>query len=66
MPDTNASTLIPPIDPTITSLAAYLTNIANDQIRRQTRVWRRFVHVRADDLESIRVEPVISCSLYVP
>jgi serum/glucocorticoid-regulated kinase 2 len=34
MSDTDASTLIPPTNPTITSLAAYLTNIANDQIHR--------------------------------
>ena len=59
MSDTDASTLIPPTNPTITSLAAYLTNIANDQIHRQTRVWRRFVRVRTDNLESVRVEHAI-------
>jgi serum/glucocorticoid-regulated kinase 2 len=59
MPDTDAPTLIPPTNPTITSLAAYLTNIANDQIHQQTRVWRRFVRVRTDDLESVRVERAI-------
>jgi len=59
MSDTDTSTLVPPNNPTITSLAAYLTSIANDQIHRQTRVWRRFVRVRTDDLESVRVERAI-------
>ena len=59
MSDADTSTLVPPNNPTITSLAAYLTNIANDQIHRQTRVWRRFVRVRTDDLESVRVERAI-------
>ena len=38
MPDTDTSTFVPPNNPTITSLAAYLTNIANDQIYRQMRI----------------------------
>ena len=53
------TSLVPPNNPTITNLAAYLTSIANDQIHRQTRVWRRFVRVRTDDLESVRVERAI-------
>ena len=59
MSDADTSTLVPPNNPTITNLAAYLTTIANDQIHRQTRVWRRFVRVRTDDLESLRVERAI-------
>ena len=59
MSDADTSILVPPNNPTITSLAAYLTNIANDQIHRQTRIWRRFVRVRTDDLESVRVERAI-------
>jgi serum/glucocorticoid-regulated kinase 2 len=59
MSDTDTSTLVPPSNPTITNLAAYLTSIANDQIHRQTRIWRRFVRVRTDDLESVRVERAI-------
>ena len=59
MSDADTSTFVPPNNPTITSLAAYFTNIANDQIHRQTRIWRRFVRVRTDDLESVRVERAI-------
>ena len=59
MSDADPSTLVPPNNPTVTNLAAYLTSIANDQIHRQTRVWRRFVRVRTDDLESVRVERAI-------
>ena len=59
MSDADTSALVPPNNPTITNLAAYLTNIANDQIHRQTRIWRRFVRVRTDDLESVRVERAI-------
>ena len=59
MSDADTSILVPPNNPTITNLAAYLTSIANDQIHRQTRVWRRFVRVRTDDLESVRVERAI-------
>ena len=46
-------------NPTVTGLAAYLTTISNDQLLRQTRVWKRFVRVRTDDLESVRVERAI-------
>lgn len=54
-----SQTLASPNNVTITKLAAYLTTIANDQIHRQTRVWKRFVRVRTDDLESVRVERAI-------
>jgi serum/glucocorticoid-regulated kinase 2 len=43
----------------ITSLAAYLTTIANEPTFRQARPWKRFVRVRTDDLESVRVERAI-------
>lgn len=39
-----------------TSLAAYLTTLSNHPNVRVSRPWRRFVRVRTDDLESIRVE----------
>lgn len=44
---------------TFTALAAYLTTIANDPTIRQARVWKRFVRVRTDDLQSVRVERAI-------
>jgi serum/glucocorticoid-regulated kinase 2 len=44
---------------TITGLAAYLTTISNTPAVRQARVWKRFVRVRTDDLESVRVERAI-------
>jgi hypothetical protein len=44
---------------TVTSLAGYLTSLANDQVLRHARAWRRFVRVRTDDLESVRVERAI-------
>jgi serum/glucocorticoid-regulated kinase 2 len=43
-------------NPTITSLAAYLTTLSNDQVFRQALPWKRFVRVRTDDLERVRVE----------
>ncbi|KAI0830874.1 kinase-like protein [Trametes gibbosa] len=43
----------------ITGLAAYLTSIANDSNLRQSRAWKRFVRVRTDDLQSVRVERAI-------
>ena len=46
-------------NPTITGLAAYLTTLSNDQVFRQARAWKRFVRVRTDDLESVRVERAI-------
>ncbi|KAK7026074.1 hypothetical protein VNI00_015720 [Paramarasmius palmivorus] len=42
-----------------TALASYLTTVSNMVGLRQTRVWRRFVRVRTDDLESVRVERAI-------
>lgn len=44
---------------TITGLAAYLTSISNEPTLRQARHWKRFVRVRTDDLESVRVERAI-------
>ena len=43
----------------ITSLAAYLTSLANDTTLRQSRAWKRFVRIRTDDLQSVRVERAI-------
>jgi serum/glucocorticoid-regulated kinase 2 len=44
---------------TSTAIAAYLTTISNIVALRQARVWKRFVRVRTDDLESVRVERAI-------
>ncbi|KAI0789507.1 hypothetical protein C8Q75DRAFT_807136 [Abortiporus biennis] len=54
-----APTTPPPTNNIVTSLAAYLTTLANDPTIRQTRVWKRFVRVRTDDLQSVRVERAI-------
>ncbi|EKM61653.1 uncharacterized protein PHACADRAFT_248384 [Phanerochaete carnosa HHB-10118-sp] len=43
----------------VTALGAYLTAVANDPDVRQTRVWKRFVRVRTDDLQSARPERAI-------
>ncbi|KAJ7157214.1 hypothetical protein C8R46DRAFT_1113810 [Mycena filopes] len=40
-------------------IASYLTTISNNSAMRQARVWKRFVRVRTDDLESVRVERAI-------
>ncbi|KAJ7261966.1 kinase-like domain-containing protein [Mycena rebaudengoi] len=45
--------------PSSTTLAAYLTTVSNTPTMRQARVWKRFVRVRTDDLESVRVERAI-------
>lgn len=42
-----------------TALAAYFTTISNTSALRHSRVWKRFVRVRTDDLESVRVERAI-------
>ncbi|KAF5385153.1 hypothetical protein D9615_001083 [Tricholomella constricta] len=59
----NASTLeaTPAVSPSATStgIASYLTTISNAAGIRQARVWKRFVRVRTDDLESVRVERAI-------
>ncbi|PCH34449.1 hypothetical protein WOLCODRAFT_135720 [Wolfiporia cocos MD-104 SS10] len=44
---------------TSVGLAAYLTTLANDSELRQARPWRRFVRVRTDDLQSVRVERAV-------
>jgi serum/glucocorticoid-regulated kinase 2 len=51
-PNTATSTLS-------TSIAAYLTTLSNIPVVRQDRYWKRFVRVRTDDLESVRVERAI-------
>ncbi|OSX66814.1 hypothetical protein POSPLADRAFT_1175504 [Postia placenta MAD-698-R-SB12] len=54
--------LQPPLAPansTVTALAGYLTTLANDAVLHNARVWRRFVRVRTDDLQSVRVERAI-------
>lgn len=48
-----------PTNATMTALAAYLTTISNDASLRQARAWKRFVHVRTDDLQSVRAERAI-------
>lgn len=48
-----------PANTTMSALAAYLTTISNDPSFRQTRAWKRFVHVRTDDLQSVRAERAI-------
>ncbi|KAJ7201395.1 kinase-like protein [Mycena pura] len=49
----------PPATSNSPALAAYLTTISNTPAMRQARVWKRFVRVRTDDLESVRVERAI-------
>ena len=44
---------------TSTGIAAYLTTVANQPSLRHERIWKRFVRVRTDDLESVRVERAI-------
>ncbi|KAF9260848.1 hypothetical protein L218DRAFT_871465 [Marasmius fiardii PR-910] len=50
---------LPPPSAQSTALASYLTAVSNMVGVRQTRVWKRFVRVRTDDLESVRVERAI-------
>ncbi|KAJ8502781.1 hypothetical protein ONZ45_g11449 [Pleurotus djamor] len=56
--DGSAVSMTPP-SAISTAIASYLTTISNTPTLRQTRVWKRFVHVRTDDLESVRVERAI-------
>lgn len=44
---------------TVTGLAFYLTTISNEPSLRHARHWKRFVKIRPDDLESVRVERAI-------
>lgn len=55
----DAAASLPSPSATSTAIAAYLTTISNAPGLRQTRVWKRFVRVRTDDLESVRVERAI-------
>ena len=59
--DATASTNTAPSTPSTlsTSIAAYLTTLSNILVLRQDRYWKRFVRVRTDDLESVRVERAI-------
>ncbi|KAG8895067.1 hypothetical protein FRB99_000773, partial [Tulasnella sp. 403] len=50
---------IPASGSTTTALAAYLTTVSNDPKLRTSRVWKRFVRVRSEDLQSVRVERAI-------
>ncbi|KAJ7762342.1 kinase-like protein [Mycena maculata] len=49
----------PPTSQPVSALAAYLTTVSNAPAMRQARPWKRFVRVRTDDLESVRVERAI-------
>ncbi|KAF7347299.1 hypothetical protein MVEN_01485200 [Mycena venus] len=55
----SASVAAPAPSGNSTAVAAYLTTISNTPAMRQARVWKRFVRVRTDDLESVRVERAI-------
>ena len=50
-----------PLSPSSSSaaIAAYLTTLSNTPALRMDRLWKRFVRVRTDDLESVRVERAI-------
>ncbi|KAF8258402.1 hypothetical protein EI94DRAFT_1815426 [Lactarius quietus] len=45
--------------PTIAGLAAYLIALSNDQVFHQSRLWKRFVRIHTNNLESVRVERAI-------
>jgi len=55
----SATPTSPTTSATSTALASYLTTISNIASLRADRVWKRFVRVRTDDLESVRVERAI-------
>ena len=55
----SATPTSPTTSATSTALASYLTSISNIASIRADRVWKRFVRVRTDDLESVRVERAI-------
>jgi hypothetical protein len=55
----NSPSVVATPSATSTGLAAYLTTVSNTATLRQTRVWKRFVRVRTDDLESVRPEKAI-------
>ncbi|KAK7063688.1 hypothetical protein R3P38DRAFT_2674852 [Favolaschia claudopus] len=57
--DGSVSATAPTPSSNSTAVAAYLTTISNAPQMRQSRVWKRFVRVRTDDLESVRVERAI-------
>jgi len=57
-PSTHHSSTVspPPPSATSTAIASYLTALANHPAVKIDRVWKRFVRVRTDDLESQRVD----------
>ncbi|KAK2461394.1 hypothetical protein APHAL10511_005857 [Amanita phalloides] len=55
----DTSSLLASPSATSTGIAAYLTAVSNQPSLRHERVWKRFVRVRTDDLESVRVERAI-------
>lgn len=40
----------------VAALSVFLTILANEQAVRESKVWRRFLRVRGDDMSSVRVE----------
>lgn len=40
----------------VAALSVFLTVLANEQAVRESKVWRRFLRVRGDDMSSVRVE----------
>lgn len=60
--DPKEKPLVQPDTTMITSIAAYLTTISNEPQLRDARPWKRFVRVRTDDLQSVRVERAIKHS----
>lgn len=50
----------PKIEGDADALPTYLTTIANHPTFKAARAWKRFVHVRTDDLQSQRVERTIN------
>jgi len=56
--NTNASPALNGASPSA-AIAAYLTTVSNTPPLRMDRLWKRFVRVRTDDLESVRVERAI-------
>lgn len=57
--DGNSQSVVATPSATSTGLASYLTTVSNAPTLRQSRVWKRFVRVRTDDLESARPEKAI-------
>ena len=58
-PPSPSSTSAQKLEGDVGALPAYLTTLANHPTFRSARPWKRFVHVRTDDLQSQRVERTI-------